>query len=56
MSSTPSYNHVVSNHFKKPMEVETRYTERGKQVNNRAQSMAETQDEVKREKHIEVDN
>jgi len=55
-SSTPSYNHVASNHFKKPMEVEIGYTERGKQLNNRKETMAEMQEEVKREKCKEVDS
>lgn len=55
-SSTPSYSHVVFNHFKKPVEGETGCTERGKQENNIAQKMAETQEEVRREKHTEADS
>lgn len=55
-SSAPSYSHVVSNRFKKPMEAETESIERGKPENSKSQGKAKTQEEVRRKKRIAGDS
>lgn len=51
-SSTPSHSHVVSNHFKEPMEGETGSINIEKHKNIRSQEQEENHEEVRRQKGI----